>query len=555
MTYENYYDGLDGQAEQSASALSDCFREMDSFPEEDDPFRDITQLQLETVDAIFSDDNALKECELVSDDDDDVSIEELFHGEDISLCSMDSLFAAELPDKTVREILSTLDQISEPLDKKLKEGTDKLSKKSEILAYIAKFILSRLKLIVFNAVLYLQQTPIWEEIDVKHVRALYDGLPEEITDRLTESCDKEIHYKLTHTPSIHVTQQDLLHHPNLVPLEDAVLDVLTQRAYEAEQCPFFTSKINVSIDEYGKGSGDFYEKYLEQSFLGNENHIKIYEQTQGAILSPWQMKALFAYIGQPNSGKTVSEKLDIEFFKDRSGLHNSLRYVKSFDDLNRLSEKFGLGDIWQKRFVCCPDLSEVKISEKTCAVLKQITGEDLIRYEFKYKSSIDGFCEAKLLILSNHPLRGAIDDALRQRIVEVPFLRTVPREERIPNLYLKLYNERGYIVKRDLMALRDLIYNDFKFTPLDSGVTQQFLTTPSHMDDSLEAFVSKCTKQSPDSVITFKELYAHYEEFCNASGITPTSGKAFSMRLKEEYPWVREHRTAQYRAFRGICLN
>lgn len=376
----------------------------------------------------------------------------------------------------------------------------------------------------------------------------------EVADGLSSSTIKNLYEKITHTASVRVTHDDLVQSPNLIPCLDGVYDVMTEKTYDSDLGKDFFYQVNIRTKEIGKGQGSLYEEYLEKAFGSVEDAVICYEQCQGVILSSQTPRKIFLYGGPTGCGKSVSCSLLNMFLKNRTGYGSEFTFVKSLDDPNRLSKNFGLGDLADKQLCYCGDVAKVAISEATCAVLKQLSGGDLIRGEQKYERSFEFASRAKILLLSNNPLRGAIDDALRDRLVVVPFSQSIPESERILHFEEKLYEERGYIFYRYMQTLRELIESNFDFQYV-CGSEKWVSGSSVSIDSSVEAFVTQMCTLDPQARTPVDALYQAYRDFCDKTQCPIVADRAqFGKQLRASCPQLRSWRNKKSRGYFGIAL-
>lgn len=297
-----------------------------------------------------------------------------------------------------------------------------------------------------------------------------------------------------------------------------------------------------------------YHSFLEKSFGDAEDAMRCYEQCQGSILSGYNPRKIFAYVGPPGSGKSVSSNLLSEYLRNYTDYGSELSFIKSVDSPNRLSKNFGLGDLADKQLCLCGDMAKVGLSNDTCAILKQLSGGDIIRGEQKFKDSFEFVNKAKILLLSNNPLRGSIDEALRDRLVIVPFNHSVPESERIPHFQDKLYEERGYVFFRYMQALRTLIESGFDYEHVN-GSDRWISDTPITTDTGIQVFVSQMCILDPQKSTPVSVLYQAYMTFCDRAQYVPVSDSAqFVRQLRAAYPMLIPLRNKRFRSCRGIML-
>lgn len=438
-----------------------------------------------------------------------------------------------------------------PIENLKKSVTDKSIGLSEV----RKILQKKYTLKVIDGMCYIRVGVTWYQLTQQHLMLLCSTLPDEIYDGLPERAGKEIYQKIVNQQTLRVCQDDLQTNPNLIPCLDGVYDVMTGKTYDSALDNDFFYCVNIRTGEIGRGSGAQYERFLNRSFGGEADAIRCLEQCQGVMLSGHTPKKIYAYVGPTSSGKSVCANLLKEYLKNQTQYGPGLCFIKSLDSPNRLSENFGLGDLVHKQLCLCGDMAKVGISAKTCGILKQLSGNDIIRGESKYAPSFEFVNTAKILLLSNNPLRGSIDEALADRLVVVPFSYTVPPEERIVNFERELFRDRGYIFYKYMQALRELIDNDFEFIRVD-GSESWVRGGSSTLDSGVQHFVRQMCDLDPDAITPTKTLYDAYLRFCTAASFSPVADSAqFGKELQCICPGLDKHRTKHARGYSGIKLN
>ena len=97
-------------------------------------------------------------------------------------------------------------------------------------------------------------------------------------------------------------------------------------------------------------------------------------------------------------------------------------------------------------------------------MLKKLTGADSISGDVKFGDYLQFTNSAKFLYGSNHVvLLPNKDAAFYDRLVVIPFARTVPLNERDFQLEEKLNAERDAIIVQALAAYRRLVKSNYRF--------------------------------------------------------------------------------------------
>lgn len=199
-----------------------------------------------------------------------------------------------------------------------------------------------------------------------------------------------------------------------------------------------------------------FDAFLAQITGGDMELTERIWQMIGYIITPdTSGKVFFLMQGVPNSGKSIL-----------SALISSLFNVDAVSalDVHALSEKFAVSELQGKALCISPDLSSGPLDTKSVSKLKQLTGNDVVSADIKYKARVQFLCQAKILLATNHPLLiRERDDAFVERVVVIPFNYTTPKEQQNRHLLELLQLERDAIATRAIAAYYRLVSQKYRF--------------------------------------------------------------------------------------------
>lgn len=234
-----------------------------------------------------------------------------------------------------------------------------------------------------------------------------------------------------------------------VPLQNGILDLRTMELnpHSSKYLTFY------QLDAEWKSNTEpkRFIKFLK-SISGGEKEIALrIVETIGYILSPINSKYFFVMGTAPNSGKSTLGEL--------------LRRILGSDLVSslaphQLSERFALGDIQGKLLNLSMDLPKGKLNPVTVSIIKQITGGDTIAVEQKYEKIKVIKSNMRFLFASNYPVtvpQEDDDDGFWDRMIVLPFLYSVNKQEKDIQLIEKFMKEKSDIVCFCLQALRNVI--------------------------------------------------------------------------------------------------
>jgi P4 family phage/plasmid primase-like protien len=184
--------------------------------------------------------------------------------------------------------------------------------------------------------------------------------------------------------------------------------------------------------------------------------------------------------------------------------------------------------------------------------IKALTGGDKITARFMRQDFFDFVPTFKLFIVGNHkPRLSSVDEAMRRRMLVVPFTVKIPPDERDPELAEKLWTmERHAILRwcidgclewqRIGLAPPDIVRATTDEYFADQDTIGQWIEDHANPQAGLLAFT------------TSSVLFASWKTWCEAQNLRPGTEKAFVEALKEK--GFRPERKNYGRGFVGITL-
>ena len=187
---------------------------------------------------------------------------------------------------------------------------------------------------------------------------------------------------------------------------------------------------------------------------------------------------------------------------------------------HQLDRRFALGSTRNKILNLAMDVPKGHLSSVTVSLIKSITGGDPIEIEEKYQPNERIISNLRFLFGTNYPITVPDSDseaAFWDRMVILPFTRSVPPHLADLTLLDKLIEEKDEIISYCLRALSHVIANNMQFSPC--AVADQMKAEwrnaaidPRSWEEFFYTYVM-VTGQADDSVFAM-ELYDNYKKFC-----------------------------------------
>jgi len=161
--------------------------------------------------------------------------------------------------------------------------------------------------------------------------------------------------------------------------------------------------------------------------------------------------------------------------------------------------------------------------------IKAITGGDTITARFMRQDFFDFAPTFKIFVTGNYrPTLSAVDEAMRRRLLLVPFNVQIPRDERDPKLFEKLKSEWPAILRWAIEGC--LAWQALGLAPPASVLkaTEDYFVE----QDVFGQWLGECTSSGGSSAFTrTKELFTSWKTWAEERNLKPGSEKAFSELL------------------------
>jgi putative DNA primase/helicase len=165
--------------------------------------------------------------------------------------------------------------------------------------------------------------------------------------------------------------------------------------------------------------------------------------------------------------------------------------------------------------------------------IKAITGGDTISARFMRQDFFDFVPTFKIFVTGNYkPTLSAVDEAMRRRLLLVPFSVQIPKDERDPKLLEKLKTEWPAILRWAIEGC--LAWQALGLAPPASVLeaTEQYFAE----QDVLKQWLDECTADAgPLAFTRTKQLFASWKTWVEELNLEAGSEKSFSEMLANNF--------------------
>ena len=282
---------------------------------------------------------------------------------------------------------------------------------------------------------------------------------------------------------------------------NGMLDIKTGILHE--HSPIYRS-VNQIPHNYKPGldiEKSVFNKFLLSRIPDEDNRRMLYEYMGYCLLPDIIFQKFLILVGIGNAGKSV--------------ILNQQARILGADNLSAiplqsLSERFTTASLLNRQCNICGDLSSVAI--KDTAVIKQLSGEDLCKAEYKGGAVFFFKNRAKFLFSCNE-LPSILDDRSNGFYRRLLIIRFEHEGNFIPDLYERLTDENeveiviSHIVEGVKLALK-------RGKLFESGANLGEVSRLQEDSDSVASFFNNVVVQDESSRVRRPDLYAAYIDYC-----------------------------------------
>lgn len=317
-----------------------------------------------------------------------------------------------------------------------------------------------------------------------------------------------------------------------VQFKDKIVDVKTGEEFESTPEYFITNPIPWSIGESEDTPimDSLFKEWVVMEDVQDDTYIKtLYEHIAYSTLQDQFLQRLFAYTGSGSNGKGVFLSVIEKFLGEDNVCTTELKLLAT--------KQFESSALYKKQAVFMTEVDAYDMQNTN--LLKKLTGEDKIRYEFKGKTPFKEASGITSFIATNAlPVTPDKSIAFYRRwdIVDFPHTFKVGKDilGSIPDI------EFNNLAKKSIRICEEL-YTNKKFN--NEGTVEERIKRYEARSNPLMRFIEEKCEEKPEAHTIFNIFYVKFSEFLKENRLRLMTKIMVSRGLKQEGFQVKGRRT------------
>jgi putative DNA primase/helicase len=332
--------------------------------------------------------------------------------------------------------------------------------------------------------------------------------------------------------------------PWLLNTPDGVIDLRSGIMREHRAQDYITHMTAVAPH---KGACPLWHAFLDRVTAGDKGLQKYLQRVCGyALTGVTREHALFFLWGTGANGKGTFINAITGILADYHRIAPIETFTASFTDHHPTD----LAGLRGAHLVTATETEEGRRWAE--AKIKMLTGGDKVTARFMRQDFFDYVPQFKLMIAGNHkPGLRSVDEAIRRRINLIPFIVTIPPEERDDKLGEKLQAEWPAILQWMIDGCLDWQRQGLAPPAAVTAATAAYLEA----QDTFSAWLDECCERDPNAWERSMTLFASWKTWAEQSGQFVGDAKTFRARLEcyNDIEHKAEPRTKRA-GFKGVRL-
>jgi len=307
-----------------------------------------------------------------------------------------------------------------------------------------------------------------------------------------------------------------------VQFNSKVIDIDTGNIFAADPNYFFTTSIPWDIGE--SEEIPTIKKYIEEWVVKEGLQDKTYIDTMIEIIAyccfnNQFLQTMFAFTGVGSNGKGTFRDILKKFIGERNYVSSEMKLLAT--------KQFETSSIYRKAICAIPEVDAYDM--KNTVRIKQLCGEDPLRFEFKGKTPFTDYSQTKIIVLTNSlPVTQdrSIGFYRRWLIVDFPYIFNVGKDiiADIPNI------EFNNLAKLCIRVMKELKERK-QFT--NGGNFEQRRQRYEDRSNPMEKFVNEeCEENTPLVPIPCRDFYKEVNKWLKHHNLREMKNSQIKSALK-----------------------
>ena len=313
--------------------------------------------------------------------------------------------------------------------------------------------------------------------------------------------------------------------PLLLNVKNGTIDLKTGKLLPHNREHFLTKMVPIDYEEKDLAECcPEFKNFLHTTLKEDENLVFYMIQFMGLCLTGlnWE-QSWWMFHGLTASGKSTF----LNVLRGMLGPYAVVLPDNYFLLKNNNSTDYATAKLAGARLATSAETPEGKTLD--VSKVKSLTGGEPITGEYKYENCFEFTPEAKLVLATNHrPKIRESDDAIWRRIKVVPFLHTVPLEDRNPNLAEELLEKAPEILR---LAVGGCLHFLTQKRLVEPGAMNVAVSEYRKAEDVIQDFTDECCVLSQGLNLLRKELFDLYVKWCKENNQRQASKKKLAIEL------------------------
>jgi len=330
-----------------------------------------------------------------------------------------------------------------------------------------------------------------------------------------------------------------------IQFKDTIVDWKTGKEFKASPRWFVTNPIPHELNSDRFTETPTMDRIFEE-WVGKDYVKTLYEILAYSLIPDYPIHRLFCLIGEGMNGKSCYLRL-LEKFIGRENIT-----ATELDTL--INSRFEITKL-HKKLVCVMGETNFAEISKT-SIIKKLTGQDMIGFEYKNKNPFDDLNYSKIIIATNN-LPATTDKTLgfyrRWCIIDFPNKFSEQKDilEEIPEEEYEILAVKSLTLLKDLMEKR-------KFH--NEGTIEQRMEKYESKSNFLDKFMELFIQEDLEGYITKSDFLKKFMDWCKENRHRQMSETSLGLEMKKRgyesskknFSWMNDGKGGQARVWLGL---